>query len=192
MADRTAPLDITQLVREHHESLFRYAYRLSGSAADAEDLTQQVFLVAQQKLEQIRGIDTVRSWLYTVLRNCFLKGRSQWRTLPASSCDLDLAAIVQEVDERPIDTEALQKALAELSDEFRVVVLLFYFEERSYREIAELLGLPAGTVMSRLSRAKAQLRRLLSAAEQDSARKEMDDRSQTRRADSARVVPYSG
>lgn len=166
MADRAAPLDLAQLVAEHHEALYRYAYRLSGSAADAEDLTQQVFLVAQQKLCQIRDADAARSWLYTVLRNCFLKGRSGRQPLSATSCDLDLSAIADDVDDQPIDTEALQKALGTLSDDFRVVVLMFYFEERSYKEIAEALQLPAGTVMSRLARAKGQLRGTLLAAEQ--------------------------
>lgn len=167
MAERAAPLDLAQLVAEHHEALYRYAYRLSGSAADAEDLTQQVFLVAQQKLAQIRQPDAARSWLYTVLRHCFLKGRSGRRPLPATSCDLDLSAIAAEVDDRPIDGEELQAALAGLSDDFRAVVLMFYFEELSYKEIAAALQLPTGTVMSRLARAKAQLRgRLLAAEEQ--------------------------
>src|SRR5690606_34165254 len=66
-------LALAQLVAEHHQSLYRYAYRLSGSAADAEDLVQQVFLVAHQKLDQIRDAQSVRAWLFTVLRNCYLK-----------------------------------------------------------------------------------------------------------------------
>lgn len=166
MADHAAPLDLAQLVADHHLALYRYAYRLSGSAADAEDLTQQVFLVAQQKLAQIRDADAARAWLHTVLRNCFLKGRSGRRPLAATSCDLDLSAVAEVVDDRPIDSEALQTALAALSDDFRMVVLMFYFEERSYKEIAEALQLPAGTVMSRLARAKAHLRSTLLAAEQ--------------------------
>ena len=67
-----------------------------------------------------------------------------------------------EVCQQPIDTEVLQRAINSLSDEFKVVVLMFYFEHRSYREIAELLDVPAGTVMSRLARSKAHLRRWLS------------------------------
>ncbi len=77
MADNGAPLDVAQLVADHHEVLFRYAYRLTGSIPDAEDLTQQVFLVAQQKSDQVRNLDCVRSWLFTVLRNCYLKSHRQ-------------------------------------------------------------------------------------------------------------------
>lgn len=65
--------DLASLVVEHHAVLYRYAFRLSGSAADAEDLTQQAFLVAQQKLDQVRSAECVRSWLFTVLRNCYLR-----------------------------------------------------------------------------------------------------------------------
>jgi len=143
--------------------LYRYAYRLSGSAADAEDLTQQAFMIAQQKIAQLRDADSARSWLFTVLRNCFLK--SVRRTRPASAGDLQL-----DVDEIPdrlatseeIDSEELQAALGQLPDDFRLVLVMFYFEECSYREISEKLSLPIGTVMSRLSRAKQHLRKQLS------------------------------
>ena len=57
MADRAAPLDVAQLVADHHQALYRFAYRLSGSVADAEDLTQQVFLIAQQKSDQVRDTE---------------------------------------------------------------------------------------------------------------------------------------
>jgi RNA polymerase sigma-70 factor (ECF subfamily) len=154
---------ISSLVEEHHGMLYRYAYRLSGSAADAEDLTQQAFMIAQQKIAQLRDADSARSWLFTVLRNCFLK--SVRRTRPASAGDLQL-----DVDEIPdrlatseeIDSEELQAALGQLPDDFRLVLVMFYFEECSYREISEKLSLPIGTVMSRLSRAKQHLRKQLS------------------------------
>jgi len=166
MADGAAPLDVGQLVADHHASLYRYAFRLAGSAVDAEDLTQQVFLIAQQKLDQVRDAQCVRSWLYTVLRNCFLKSRRQPSPLPAASIELDINAIPDEVLERDVDSERLQAAIDSLEDDFKLVVLLFYFEYRSYREIAGILGVPIGTVMSRLARAKARLRAALCAAAQ--------------------------
>jgi len=73
MADDGAPMDIIQLVAEHHQAVYRYAYRLAGSSADAEDLTQQVFLIAQRKLEQLRKAESVQSWLFTILRRRFVK-----------------------------------------------------------------------------------------------------------------------
>jgi RNA polymerase sigma-70 factor, ECF subfamily len=162
MADGDAPRDIAQLVADHHAVLYRYAYRLSGSVADAEDLTQQVFLIAQQKLDQVRDPHRARSWLFTVLRNCYLKNRRRPPPRPASSSELDLYTVPEEVSDQCIDSDQLQAAIGALADEFKLVVLLFYFEHRSYREIAELLDVPLGTVMSRLARAKARLRRELS------------------------------
>lgn len=160
MADRAAPSAMARLVADHHQELYRYAYRLSGSATDAEDLTQQAFLIAQQKLGQVRQSDSVRSWLFTVLRNCYLKARGKRIALPLA--DVDCSAIPQHVPEQPVDTQELQEAIDALADEFKIVVLMFYFEHRSYREIAQQLEIPPGTVMSRLARAKQHLRRRLS------------------------------
>ncbi|REK13037.1 MAG: RNA polymerase subunit sigma [Planctomycetota bacterium] len=162
MADRDAQAAIAQLVADHHQALYRYAFRLSGSSADAEDLTQQAFLVAQQKLDQVRDAGAVRGWLFTVLRNCYLKYRRKRLALPMA--ELDMAAIPQEPPER-IDTQELQEAIDTLPDEFKLVVLMFYFEHCSYREIAERLAVPLGTVMSRLARAKGHLRARLSDTE---------------------------
>jgi RNA polymerase sigma-70 factor, ECF subfamily len=159
MADRAVPSAMVQLVADHHQELYRYAYRLSGSVPDAEDLTQQVFLIAGQKIDQVRDAGSVRGWLFTVLRNCYLKARGKRLALPIA--DFDCSAIPENVPEQPVDTRDLQEAIDSLGDEFKIVVLMFYFEHRSYREIAELLDIPPGTVMSRLARAKGHLRRRL-------------------------------
>ena len=154
--------DLEALVAQHHQVLFRYAYRLSGSVADAEDLTQQVFMVAHQKLSQLRNVQSARSWLFTVLRNCYLKGFRKPVPFSATSLELDIDGIASEVPSAEIIVrEALQAALDQLPDEFKIVLVMFYFEHCSYKEIAEQLDLPPGTVMSRLSRAKRHLRRRL-------------------------------
>jgi len=159
MAPRASPPDLTQLVADHHAVLYRYAYRLTGSSADAEDLTQQVFLIAQTKLEQVRSQESVRAWLFAVLRNAYLKSHRKKIPLPAASLDFDVESIPAEPPTPDqIDGEELQAALDDLPAEFKVVLLLFYFEHRSYKEISEQLDLPIGTVMSRLSRAKGHLR----------------------------------
>jgi len=159
MADPGPPVDVAQLVRDHHEVLYRYAYRLCGSVADAEDLTQHVFLTAQQKCGQVRDSGCVRGWLFTILRNCYAK--SFRGRLPLSSAELDLNELPDGEVEQSIDSERLQAAINSLCEEFKLVVLLFYFEQRPYREIAETLEIPIGTVMSRLARAKCQLRQAL-------------------------------
>jgi len=152
-------LDLPRLVADHAETLFRYAYRLTGSAADAEDLTQQTFLIAHEKLSQLREAASARSWLFAVLRNAYLKSQEKRSRLPIAAGSFDIESLPDEVvDNLLVDRELLQAALNELPDPFKLVVLCFYFEELSYREIAERLELPVGTVMSRLSRAKNLLR----------------------------------
>ena len=80
--------DIARLVAEHHQPVYRYAYRLTGSVHDAEDLTQQTFLIAQRKIGGLRKMDAARSWLFAILRNCFLRERQRRR--PALAADLSL------------------------------------------------------------------------------------------------------
>lgn len=150
------------LVEAHSELLYRYAYRLCGSATDAEDLTQQTFLAAHHHLDQLREPERAKAWLCTILRNVYLK---QFRN-GAPTCRLD--EIEELAIETPIDSaideEELQAALLELPEEYRSPVVLFYFEEFSYKEIAEQLGVPIGTIMSRLARGKAWLKKRLEPA----------------------------
>jgi RNA polymerase sigma-70 factor (ECF subfamily) len=159
MVQPGTPKAVQQLVDDHYAALFRYAYRLSGSGGEAEDLTQEAFCKAQQHLGQLRDPDRARPWLFRILRNAYLhraRSRHQQPCVPLEG--------VGDLPERPadpptdIDPERLQRALDELPDGFRTPILLYYFEELSYRDIAELMGLPLGTVMSRLARAKAHLR----------------------------------
>ena len=154
--------DLAELVRAHHAAVYRYAYRLCGNATEAEDLTQQTFLIAVRKVHQVREAEKACSWLLAVVRSCFLKSLRKSRPAPAGSLELEAVddATAPEIDE--VDRERLAAALSELPPEFRIVVLMFYFEELSYQEIASELEIPIGTVMSRLSRAKGQLRTRLS------------------------------
>lgn len=160
MADHQQP-EIARLVVEHQAALYRYAYRLAGNATDAEDLTQQTYLQAQGKLHQLRDPDHARVWLFSILRNCYLKSLRKWVPLPETDLRISLANVPEDVGQTIIDQQRLQAGLDGLPAEFKVVLLLFYFEDCSYREIAERLDLPMGTVMSRLSRAKQHLRTIL-------------------------------
>jgi RNA polymerase sigma-70 factor (ECF subfamily) len=157
--------NVQRLADEHYESLYRYAYRLSGSAADAEDLTQETFCAAQQKFGQLREPARAKAWLFSILRNAFLHGRRANQNARLVPLD-GVGDLPETADPLPaVDPEQLQQALNELPEVFRTPVILFYFEEFSYRDIAEQMDLPLGTVMSRLARAKAYLRcRLLSPA----------------------------
>ncbi len=152
---------VTDLVQQHYVFLYRFAYRLCGSSHDAEDLTQQAFLAAQRHHDQIRDAGKVRAWLVAILRNAYRRSfRRQAAGRPLPLDDIPEPAL-EPPDDQPLDEAQLQAALAELPEEFRSVIVLYYLEQLSYREIAELLEIPIGTVMSRLSRGKAALRRKL-------------------------------
>ena len=150
---------VQRLVDDHYVALFRYAYRLSGSAADAEDLTQDAFCKAQVNFAQLRDPGRAKPWLFSILRNVYLhRVRSRKQDACVSLDELgDLAELPPEPMSE-IDPEQLQKALNELPEVFRTPIILYYFEDFSYRDIAEQMDLPLGTVMSRLARAKTFLR----------------------------------
>lgn len=156
------------LIDAHYQALYRYAYRLSGSAADAEDLTQEAFGKALARLSQLREPERAKAWLFRILRNGYLRrlrDQKRHRVIPLDA--------VGDLPERPpealpdIDPARLQLALNDLDEAFRTPIILYYFEEFSYRDIAEQMELPIGTVMSRLARAKAYLRTALTRKEED-------------------------
>ena len=160
-------MEISQLVDQYFESVYRFAYRLSGTSHDAEDISQQAFLDAQRKLDTLRDPDKVRAWLFMIVRNLYRRRIRDRVThgevaLEVLADPLDENRGGGERVEQTLDSESLQEVLNELPEEFRSVLLLFYFRELSYREIAEQLDVPIGTVMSRLSRGKKQLRERIS------------------------------
>jgi RNA polymerase sigma-70 factor, ECF subfamily len=160
-----SPQAVQRLVDEHYVPLYRYAYRLSGSSADAEDLTQEAFCKAQLNLSQLRDPRRAKPWLFSILRNAYLHRVRADRQQPVVPLEAvgDLAEPLPEPLPE-IDPERLQQALHELPESFRTPIILYYFEDFGYRDIAEQMDLPIGTVMSRLARAKAHLRsRLLPA-----------------------------
>lgn len=153
---------IDDLVRDCLTDVYGYAYRLAGNQVEAEDLTQQTFLTAQQKLDQLRQAANARAWLRSIVRRLFLAERRRKAPLPAGDlADQPNRAAEEPWDGFPIDRQVLDRALEQLSDEQRLVLTRFYFEEATYREIASECEAPLGTVMSRLARAKRRLRNLL-------------------------------
>lgn len=173
MAKAGGQRTLERLVDGYYADLFRYAYRLSGSAADAEDLTQEAFCKAQANLGQLRDLGRAKPWLYRILRNAYLHRLRSERQ--ARCVSLDDVGEVPEPSAEPlpdVDAEQLQQALNELSEVYRTPVILYYFGDFSYREIAEQMELPIGTVMSKLARAKSWLRgRLLQPAAAGPARR---------------------
>lgn len=164
MSDGQRSPQIIELVEQYSELLYRYAFRLTGNSADAEDLTQQTFLTAQQKLHQLRASMAVKHWLLSVMQNSFLTSRRHVGSMVPLE-EFEGSLCLEEPPDVLVDPDELQQALMELPEEFRSPVILFYFEEMSYQQIAQHMRLPIGTVMSRLSRAKQHLRQRLSSGQ---------------------------
>ena len=153
---------LERMVEEHYAALYRYAYRLSGSATEAEDLTQEAFCKAHGHWHQLRDPLRAKAWLFTILRNAYLRRvRDGHRAVTVSLNDVDEIADDPPPPLPEVSPAQLQQALAELPERFRTPIILYYFNDFSYRDIAEHMGVPIGTVMSRLARAKGHLRRRL-------------------------------
>jgi RNA polymerase sigma-70 factor (ECF subfamily) len=164
--------DFQQLVARQYAPLYRFALSLSKSEADAADLTQQTFFLWASKGHQLRDGSKAKSWLFTTLYHEFLSRRRHEVRFPNVELDAareDEMAILPNVN--ALDGASILQALQEVGEPFRVPLTLFYLEQFSYREIAELLDVPIGTVMSRLSRGKALLRQRLLLKEKDRGNK---------------------
>jgi RNA polymerase sigma-70 factor (ECF subfamily) len=158
----------TQLVDAHYAPLYRFALSLARNQADAGDLVQQTFYIWATKGHALREAAKAKTWLFTTLYREFLRGRR--REARATSLEdlppgeKDVAA--EEVDRvAKLDAATVMTCLQAVDEVFRAPLTLFYLEDLSYQEIAEALEVPMGTVMSRLSRGKAQLRAALTEAE---------------------------
>jgi RNA polymerase sigma-70 factor (ECF subfamily) len=167
-----ADAEFIQLVDRFYPALYRFALSLARSEADACDLTQQTFYVWATKGGALREAEKAKSWLFTTLYREFLRGRRRGERMTA--LDTVNEAEVEQVTLAPetvasVDAEVVMAALQEVDEAFRAPLTLFYIEELSYQEIADVLEIPIGTVMSRLSRGKSQLRARLTAAKESAA-----------------------
>lgn len=149
-------------VREHHRLLFGIAYWWTGSRTDAEELTQEAFFQAYRSRSSLRDMESAKGWLVGILRHCYAQMRRKHRF--SSVISLEEMANEPE-DEVRLDSDALalHQTLAKLDDRYRLPIVMFYFHDISYREIAQALDLPLGTLMSRLSRARKLLHQSLDA-----------------------------
>src|SRR5690348_5632888 len=154
------------VARSHGRFLYTVAYRLTGNREDAQDLVQEVLLRVRRGLETYQP-GSMEGWLSRIATNAFLddvrrrKRRPEdrlpedpdWALPPTHGADEALAAVALPDD--------VQEALARLPEDFRAVVVLCDVAGRSYQEIGESLGIPVGTVRSRIHRGRAMLRKLL-------------------------------
>jgi RNA polymerase sigma-70 factor (ECF subfamily) len=152
----------------HLNDLFRTARRLLGEQAAAEDVVQEVYLQAWKSFHRFERGTNCRAWLFTILFNTVHHYRRKWLGSIASERDEDLdekLLYIPPVPEVLMDEEVLA-ALDRIPPDFRAVVLLADVEEFSYKDVAGILKIPVGTVMSRLSRARKLLRGELAAVAQ--------------------------
>ncbi len=158
-----AARDFEGLVAQYYEPLYQFAFSLARAEADACDLTQQTFYVWATKGHQLRERDKVKTWLFTTLHRLFLESRRRQTRFPHQEIDaveLDLP-VIQPREISRLDTAQVLAALARVDETYQAPVALFYLQDCSYKEIAEILDLPMGTVKSRISRGIGQLQKML-------------------------------
>ena len=157
-----------ELVRRYQDRLYHTAFRLIGNAEDARDVVQDSFLNAYQSLHQFKGDARFFTWLYRIAVNAAITVKRKHRAMLSADL-LSGQALAEPHDEsegnqpgasleRVEDERRLQAALAELTAEHRTVLVLKEIEGQKYETIADVLGVPIGTVRSRLHRARLELR----------------------------------
>lgn len=151
------------LVDRHYAALYRFGLSLSGKPEAASDLVQQTYFLWAQKGHQLRDASKAKSWLFTTLYREYLatyRRNVKFQHIELDETTGDLPTIAPEVL-RELDGNTVMDSLSAVDEVYRAPLTLFYIDELPYKEIASVLDVPIGTVMSRLSRGKEQLRRLL-------------------------------
>jgi len=164
--DRTRFKDLTY---PHLEFLFNMALKYTGKSYDAEDIVQETMYLAYRNFHQLRDEEKCRQWLFAILRTTFLKekrsfirrpllddGSGYLKHLTDESAD-SLALLF----EKKMDREDVQYVLERMTEKHKSPLILYYMEDMTYQEIADYLEIPIGTVMSRLARAKKQMKKEL-------------------------------
>jgi RNA polymerase sigma-70 factor (ECF subfamily) len=175
---RSASADFQALLMPLLDAAYRTAYRLSGNAGDAEDLVQDASLLAWRGFGSFEAGTNFRAWFFRILTNAFY---SRYRKTRREGQAVELEDVpelylwrqssvagLNDVLRDPaaallarLDAEEVNAAIAALPEEYRVVAALYFMDDLPYQEIADMLGVPIGTVRSRLHRARRQLQRAL-------------------------------
>ena len=164
-----------ELVRRYEKQAYNLAYRLSGNYDDASDVVVEAFVRVFQGLHTFRGEANFGTWLHRVVVNTFLdmrkRSKGRHHVSLEEQLELDGDTVSRQIEdtspgpeelvEQEEREEVLQKAIAQLPPERRILIVLYHFENLSYEEIAQMLNLPVGTVKSRLNRARLALREIL-------------------------------
>jgi RNA polymerase sigma-70 factor (ECF subfamily) len=159
-------LHYERLVHAHAAELYRFAYRLSGRTERAQDLVQETFLEAWRSISQQKNPETARAWLFSILRHRWAHlcrdAARRIQALPSSDTFADHPAADAGVADALAEEEALRNALDTLDPRFKEALLMVFMQGLSCKQAASTLGVPLGTVLSRISRAREALRAALS------------------------------
>lgn len=170
----------SQAALEHIDALYGFAMMLTRNQTEAEDLVQETYLRAVRAFGQLMPDSNLKSWMFAIMRNAWLNQLRHTRSGPRF-VELDaeeeersnwldrMAASPYAIYVRKVEREEVRAAIESLPGPYREIIVLRDIEEFSYQQIAAILGCPAGTVMSRLGRAREKLRRLLSGWQRSSA-----------------------
>jgi len=150
-------------VSSYYGPLYQFAFSLTRSEADACDLTQQTFYIWATKGHQLRDGSKVKTWLFTTLHREFLNMRRKIVRFPhheLSELDHELPSVSPTMVDA-LDSAKVVDLLKRVAEPYQASLALFYMEDYSYKEIAEILDVPLGTVQSRISRGMAQLQQFI-------------------------------
>jgi RNA polymerase sigma-70 factor, ECF subfamily len=172
VTDRTGDFgSFEELAMPHFAKLYNFAHWLTQDRAAAEDLVQETYMKALRGFSSFQQGTNFRAWMYKILRNTFLTTQTGLKAWALVSLDSDgegdpptepaASGTPESVLLARVQQETIQSALESLPVKFREIVLLCDLEEMTYQEIGETLGIPIGTVMSRISRARKAMRGLL-------------------------------
>lgn len=168
--------EFERIMMEHIDSLYNTALRMTRHRADAEDLVQDVCSRSYRFFDQFKRGSNAKAWLLTILRNTYINDfRKNSKRPPTVSLEKvgpledssrqegfpAFSPFASAEDLEQLSSDTVRAAIDELRDELKMVAILFYVEELSYKEIANVVGCPEGTVMSRLYRVRKQLRNKL-------------------------------
>ena len=154
--------EFADLVDTYYEALYRFGYSLTRSPDRAADLVQETFCIWAEKNGQLRDRSKAKTWLFTTLHREFLGQRRKMARFSDEPPDEGMIASVsgeEEQAERQMDGSRAVELLEKMDELYRAPLAMFYLQQHSYKEIATILDLPIGTVMSRLSRGKEMLRK---------------------------------
>lgn len=158
--------EFENIVERWYDPLYRFAISLCGNPDDALDLTQNAFRKLASKSDPLRDPSKAKSWLFSVVHREFIDDYRHSRRFPKTEFDASVPLADSSTlapNGESLDAEKAVAALSQLDIRFRVPIALFYLQDFSYKEISEQLDIPIGTVMSRLRRAKDQLKQILEA-----------------------------